>query len=428
MITIKQILDKFTTKASSRAVVFFSNVGSIFVPGVKRDYAQLADEGYNQCTEVFACINLIARASSGMKWLVYSKKGSGKKLVEIEDFNHPLVKLLRRPNPYTSWGKYIENLVGYYYVSGNGYIHRVGPSSTKPPMELWLLRPDRVEAIPSKNAAAGPIARYDYKVSEESKPVPLSPDRNVEGTPWQVVKHFKTFNPLDDLYGLSPIRAGARVIDQMNEAAILNYKMLKNGARPSGAFIVKGATDEKLEAELKKQLEEQYAGSGNAGKQLLLTGDMDWKQMGMTQKDMDWIEGQKMNTRRICSLMGVAPELIGDVQNKTYNNQKEARKALMIETVMPLMDNIQDELNAWLVPLFSDDLFIQYDKDDIDVIKDERTALWGRILQAVDSSVITPDEGRHELGFEALNTPDSKVLRPVVVKPPTAYPTPQAGA
>lgn len=422
MITFKQIREAFQTKASNRAVVFFSNVGSIFVPGVTRDYTQLADEGYQQCTEVFACINLIARASGGVKWLVYQKQKKGKKLVEIEDMNHPLVKLIIRPNPYQSWGKFIENLTGYYYVAGNGYVHRVGPGATKPPKELWLLRPDRVQVIPSKNPAAGPIARYDYKVKDESKIVPLGPDRNIDMTPWQVVKHFKTFNPLDDLYGLSPIRASARVVDQMNEAAVLNFKLLKNGARPSGAFVVKGAIDEKLEAELKKQLEEQYGGSGNAGKQLLLTGDMDWKQMGMTQKDMDWIEGQKMNSRRICSTMGVAPELIGDVQNKTYNNQKEARKALFVETVMPHLDNIQDELNAWLTPMFGDNIQIGYDKDDIDVIKDERTELWGRVLQAVDSSVITPNEGRFALGYEADLDPASDKLRPVQVKTPTRYP------
>jgi len=336
----------------------------------------------------------------------------------------PLVKLLRRPNPYQSFGKFLENLVGYYYVSGNGYIHRVGPNGKKPPMELWNLRPDRVQVNPSKSAAAGPIADFSYKVADDSKPITLSPDRILDGIAWQVVKQFKTFNPTDDLYGLSPIRAGARVIDQMNEASILNYNLLKNGARMSGAFVFKGSYDETIEANLKKQLQDQYAGTNNAGKQLLLTGDMDWKEMGINPKDMDWIEGQKMNTRRICSLMGVAPELIGDVQNKTYNNQKEARKALMIETVMPLLDNIQDELNAWLVPLFDEDVFIAYDKDDIDVIKDERTALWGRILQAVDSSVLTPNEGRDALGYEASPDPAASVLRPVVVKPPTRYPAP----
>lgn len=398
---------RFLSKAKRvMSAVLLADPTEVTWPLSMQDYRALADEGYTQCSEVYACINILAKTCKGVPWLVYKKQKKGKKLIEIEDFADPLVALIRRPNPSQSFAKLIENLVGFYEVSGNAYIYRVGPANNAPPRELWNLRPDRVKVIPANTPASGFIAYYTYTIKNED--APLKPDRLINSDPWQVVKHLKKFHPLDDLYGLSPIRAGARVADQINEASKLNYGLLKNGARMSGAFISKGSYDETTAAELKRQLLEQYAGSSNAGKQLLLTGDLDWKEMGIKPKDMDWIEGQKMSTRRICSIFGVAPELIGDVQNKTYNNQKEARRALYIEAVMPLLDELQDEFNHWLCPLFGDDYFMAYNQDAIEAIRDENAAKWTRILAGANAQVITRNEARHDLGYEALTAKDTE--------------------
>src|SRR6266404_5914274 len=98
---LQKVRQFLAIKAASRTTgVVFSGVSDYSVPSPDRDYGQLSDEGYQQCSEVYACINLIARTAKGIKWLVYQKPKTGKKLIEIEDYNHPLVKLIRKPNPY----------------------------------------------------------------------------------------------------------------------------------------------------------------------------------------------------------------------------------------------------------------------------------------------------------------------------------------
>jgi hypothetical protein len=110
---------------------------------------------------------------------------------------------------------------------------------------------------------------------------------------------------------------------------------------------------------------------------------------------MDWLKGQLLSTRRICSIFGVAPELIGDAANKTYSNQKEARKALYMDTVLPFMDEIAGELNNWLVPLYGDsNLYIAYDRDEIDAIQEDRETIWTRGIAALKAGGITPNEFR----------------------------------
>jgi phage portal protein BeeE len=88
---------------------------------------------------------------------------------------------------------------------------------------------------------------------------------------------LKKFHPLNDWYGLSSIEAAAYSIDQHNEASAWNQALLQNGARPSGALIVKsgengegGYLSEEQYVRVKNQMEDVYSGSANAGRPMLL--------------------------------------------------------------------------------------------------------------------------------------------------------------
>ena len=61
-------------------------------------------------------------------------------------------------------------------------------------------------------------------------------------------------------------------------------------------------------------------------------------------------------------------QLLGIEGSQTYANFEEARYALYLLTVLPLVDLYFDELNRWLVPLFGEDLKICYDKSSIDAL------------------------------------------------------------
>ena len=51
--------------------------------------------------------------------------------------------------------------------------------------------------------------------------------------------------------------------------------------------------------------------------------------------------------------------LIGIPDAQTYSNFAEAKLALYNETIIPLLDRIQSDMNEWLVPKFGDDLRIK---------------------------------------------------------------------
>lgn len=372
---------------TARAILSLTLGQPVWTP---RNYTNFAKEGYQANVYVFAAIRQIAMACAGIPWLVYRKNRSGQ-VEELED--HPLVTLLNRPNPWQGSGRFFENVTAFLMLSGNSYIEAVGPDG-RPPRELYVLRPDRMKVVPGN--AQQLISGYEYTVNGVK--VKLKPEQ---------VLHLKLFNPVDDWYGMGPIEAAARSIDQNNESRAWNVSLLQNAARPPGALVTNEELTEEQFNRLREQIQEQYAGHRNAGRPLLLEGGMDWKDLALSPADMHWLEGLKLSAREIAIAFGVPPELIGDTSNKTYSNYKEARLAFYTETILPLMDWLKDELNNWLVPQFGDDrLYVDYDRDEIEALQEDRGAVWDRAMEAVRQGVLTRNEARLLLGYEEVEGGD----------------------
>lgn len=376
---------------TTRAIVAMMLSQPVWTP---RNYANFAKEGYQNNVYVYACVRQIAMAVAGIPWIVY-RQGRGGKVEELDD--HPLAQLLERPNPWQGGSRFFENLVAFLMLSGNSYIEAVGPERGTP-KELYVLRPDRIKVLPGNSQQ--PIAGYQYTVGGVT--VTFKPEE---------ILHLKLFNPLDDWYGMSPIEAAARSIDQNNESRAWNVALLQNSARPPGALVTENELSEEQYKRLKEEIQEKYAGSKNAGRPLLLEGGLDWKEMGLSPADMHWLEGLKLSAREIAIAFGVPPELIGDNTNKTYSNYKEARQAFYTETVLPLLDWIRAELNNWLVPKFGDDkIYIDYDRDEIEALQEDREAVWKRAMEAVKIGVLTPNEARLLLGYEEIPGADTLMV------------------
>lgn len=385
---MQSIRNLFTKQSQiNRLLVAYGSGQPIWTP---TDYEQLAREGYKTNSYVYRCINLVAMACGGIPWLLYRKRGKNKR--ELDD--HPLITLMQRPNPKQGDTKFIENVIAFLLLSGNSYVERVGPRN-EPPRELYTLRPDRMRVV--KGNAHQPVAGYEYRV--DGQPF-VFPD--------EMIMHLKTFNPLDDWYGLPPLSAAARSTDQSNEAKAWNVAMLQNSARPSGVLSTPDNLGVDQFDRLKSELEEKYQGQSNAGKPMLLEGGLEWKQISINPKDLEWVEGQKISAREIAMVFGVPSEMLGDSSNKTYSNYKEARQAFYMETVLPLMDWLRDEFNNWLTPLFGDNLYLDYDIDEIEAIQEDRSLVWKRSADAVKSGLLTINEARESMGYET--HPDGDIL------------------
>ena len=315
---------------------------------------------------------------------------------------HALIDLLQRPNPTQGGAALFESINAFALIAGNSYLEAVGPSNASP-RELWTLRPDRMRVIPG--AQGLPEA---YRYTFDGKWVDFKVDTLTGRAP---VLHIKNFHPLDDWYGMSPLEAAAVSVDQHNDAARWNVSLLQTGGRPSGALVYTPGhadapdtlTPEQRQS-IRSELERYYSGMDNAGRPLVLEGGLDWKEMALTPKDMDWLGGKDVSAREIALAFHVPAQLVGIAGSQTFANFEQARLALFDDAVLPLLDHVKDELNNWLAPQFGDDLRIDYDIDKIEALALRRQQVWDKVSAA---TFLTVNEKRAALGYAALANGDT---------------------
>jgi HK97 family phage portal protein len=354
-----------------------------------RNYYQFALEAYVRNVIAHQAMGMVAGAAASVKFTLHT---TGTR-VHRELKQHPLIDLLLRPNPTQSHSEFFQALYHYRMISGNAFVQAVGPREAAP-TELHLLRPDRMAVIAGKGCMP---AGYRYTVGQQVTDFPVDP---ISGR--SRILHLKTFHPLNDWYGLSPVEAAAYSIDQHNQSGAWNQSLLQNGARPSGALVVRsdsatgGALSEDQYNRVKTQIDEQFTGSANAGRPLLLEGGLDWKEMSISPKDMDFVEAKNSSARDIALAFGVPPQLLGIPGDNTYSNLQEARLALWEQTVMPLVNRTADAFNGWLVPMFGGSMTLSPDSDSVTALAMRNQSIWERVQNA---DFLSDDEKRAAVGY-----------------------------
>jgi HK97 family phage portal protein len=199
----------------TRAMVAVTSVGRpVWTP---RDYECLAREGFAKNPVAYRCVRMIAEAAASAPLVVFHE---GRRASD-----HPLARLLSRPNPEQGGPDLMEAFFGSLQVAGNAYLEASGLET---PGELYALRPDRMKVVPGRQ---GWPEAYDYSVGGRSVRIA----RDADG--WLPVLHLKLFHPADDYYGFSPLEAAAFAIDVHNASGAWNKALLDNAARPSGALV-----------------------------------------------------------------------------------------------------------------------------------------------------------------------------------------------
>ena len=381
-------------------VVYYNGLG--YQVEQKTNYSDLVKEGYSSNAIVYRCINEIANASSRVDLNLFRGRQ------EVEE--HEILKLLENPNPTQGKVEFLVSVISYLLISGNSYILRSGPENREP-TELYPLRPDRIRIEPSTRSIP---SAYNYVVGGQTQ----NRYEIDQATGDSQVKQIKLFNPSDDYYGLSPIQTASIDIDSYNLANKHNVNLLSNGARPSGAVIFNPKDDsggsmqlsDVQRNQLVNDINQRFSGVNNAGKPMLLEGDFDWKEMGLSPKEMDFLEFKNMSAKDIALIFGVPSQLIGIKDTQTYSNFSEAKLALYNETIIPLLDRLQSDLNEWLTPQFGSDLYLKFDYDSIPAIAEQRKRVFESVIGGVQNGILTRNEARHQLGFDSISGADELLV------------------
>jgi len=371
-------------------------------------------EGYQRNATIYSIINLITKASTTIPFQIYevNNETSAKQYKSItsgimdgnamykanilrkraftELKDTPLENLLNRPNPEQSFSTFLQELIAFGKLTGNRYIYGVkpetGPNSDKFG-QLYVLPSQLVQIV--SDGLLEPVAGYRiiYNATVEVAP--------------EDICHIKDFNPDynsagSNLYGQSPLRAGLRVLTANNEAVTTGVKYLQNQTS-RGMLVDKEGTITQVQAQqLKQNFRRQYQGSENAGDVIVSSKDLSWVNFGLSAADLSLIEQYNATVKDLCNIYNIPVQLLNNTDSTTYNNMKEAKKAMYQNAVIPELIKIRDELNRWLVPQFGQNLYLDFDFTMISEMQEEVDKL---VSQLNTAWWISPNEKRDAMNY-----------------------------
>jgi HK97 family phage portal protein len=332
------------------------------------DYLASPISSYKQNVIVHRCVNLISQTASHIPWKIFYIENKKRVLSPFHTAN----RLLKNPSSNKGGADFFVEVIASKLLYGNSYILATGEAHT-PPKELFVLNSNNTDIIIEN---AKPVA-YRYNVAGKATIYPINPVSQISR-----VLHLKNYHPTDPIYGMSCLDAASISIEVHTRASQWNSSLLQNGARPSGALMMRDPnsylSDEQFER-LQEQFYKKYTGMNNIGRPLLLEGGLEWKEMSISPKDMDFIESKNAAAREIALSFGVPPQLLGISGDNTYSNMQEARLALWEETLIPLLDKIADSFSNWFSYLFNEDILVDFDRDSISALTEKRENIWGKI-------------------------------------------------
>jgi HK97 family phage portal protein len=355
-----------TTMVNGRLVTYDDNKETYFT------------KAYNVNDTVYSIINLITDKIRVAPWGVYrvvdeksykqykailkkkdwsakdhsrAVKLQGKALEMLED-GGALGQLLDNPNDTDTFSDLVANAAGFKLLTGDAYLwaNRLTLGSDKGlPGELVLLPSQYVE-IYSTDTFPSRVTGYrlSYLRDKENKYAP------------EDVMHTKYWNPDYQInganhYGVAPLKAALNLLQRSNSSMTASASLYKNegikGMLTLDHKVSEGASDEALDEvnRLAQAMRTSWTGETNRGKIGLGGYSMQWIPIGLSQQDMQIIESEKWDLRRLCNVFGLSSELLNDPDNKTYANKEEAEAALTTRAALPQMTSFRDNFNKKLI-------------------------------------------------------------------------------
>lgn len=343
---------------------------------------------YRLNSVVSICINWIATSWQAAP-AAYGRRSGAK--VEGTGENHPLLRLLRRPNGHTRGNRLVWQLLSDWYATGNAYCHIVTDGATNRtgmPVELHWLPARYME--PRRNYSTGQLSHYQYQPGNGVG------NGGAQGTydldPSEVI-HFRfgvqAENPL---LGCSPLLAQAAYIVADNAGAQYGAGLLHHGGLPPAVLVpdhagipqspMGGPTARALDKDTATRLSDELSEKMQTepGKVPFIGNAVKLVTLGYKPSEMALNELMEMPESRIPAAFGIPPEVLKlrlGMSHSTENNIAQSRAAAWEDCIIPVQDIFAEEwTEELLLPRYgvAGNHCIYYDRTEVGVLQPDKSA------------------------------------------------------
>ncbi|WP_128545087.1 phage portal protein [Larkinella soli] len=352
----------------------------------------LIDEGYLKNSDLYSVVTFIIRKAMRAPFYLYQvrdekslrsyKTLTGEdatseslkaaklmrtKALEEVDGDHPIKNLLERPNPYQTGLSFREAAIGYELLSGKRFI-RVNSGALEP-QELYIYPSPLMEIKAGDNY--GQIKGFRFTPWQE------------DFTPEQMI-YSHNFRPSIEGYGaelegLSPLEVLAFSLQEGNDAKKQSITQYQNGG-PKGILTLDDKLMESLTEDQAAQIEYNI-GSKVGGIHVSSVG-LKWMNLGLSPKDLALQEARSFALRDFCNVYGLDHRLFG--ADATFNNRNEAKKAAIVDAVIPRLMSLRDDLNRAFEPFNRGGkrYFVDCDVTDFPEMQEDMDKMVDRLTKA----------------------------------------------
>lgn len=358
-----------------------------------RNFDEFVHRGYGENPYIFMIVDRIATLLKNIPVLLVDDEDN---IIEDQRW----ADLKAKTNERDNWEEYIYRLASTYLVSGNGFTWGTSPIGMNDYTQLNVALPQNT-VIQTDSGEQWGIPQ-SYSITNQYGSGVIDAGRMLHMIKPNIIN--------DSNYGISALYSGQPIYTASNETFNAKASVHKNRGA-TGYASPKNSDDSLSETEaeqLQRAMDRQTAGSDKFGRIKWATMPIEFTQIGMSPNDLKLLELNKEARRDACALYSVPSVLFGDTDNSKYSNVKEAKQSIYTDAVLPLGDDIYQQLTTFLIrENWGIDGYLILDKSAIKSLQKDKNEEHDRIRKDVQMGIITPEQANAmlypELGFEPQN-------------------------
>jgi HK97 family phage portal protein len=341
---------------------------------------------------------------------IYELKKLQTKALELAGEDSELQYFLDHPNKFQSKTEFYQLTFLFKLLTGNYYIYKeildAGANQGKV-YEMYNMPPNYTFPIASKSLPRR-VEGYNFTLYNYTQLFTIDQ-----------IMHGKYANPVFDfmgneLIGLSPLSAGAKVLTTIaNETDYANQALKNAGA--GGVIVNEDPADLSMEAlgnmkdDVLRELGSAWQGNSNVNVNKLgfLAGKWNYLKLFIDPANMQLLEQARFTFKRLCNLYGIGDKLFNNDQGLKYDNYDIALRELYTNATLPLVGALCDDFNAGLTQHFQSNSVIGYDVSDIPELQENQADVINRFANAPAFRV---NDLYEAMGYGRLDDPSADVV------------------
>lgn len=359
-----------------------------------------AKELYQTQDNLRAVVDFLSNSIAQLPLKVYVRDGETERR---RDRDSVTALTLWRPNDYQTQFEFIRGLVEEYDVFGCVYVWAV-PSNVS--LSGWMLHIIPTEWV-IKTISATPYKHEAIRVCTRT-------GADAVDIPLDEVVQFKTYSPGNPGGYLSPISALRQTLNEQVEAGRFRRQLWRSSGRLN-AQIIRPKDVAPWDDEQKKKFATAFreawgAGGSKAGSIPIMEDGMEIKPFATSFKESEWAQSVKLSRESVAAAYGVNPSLIWHSDTQTYASSKDNARALYAECLGPVIQMIQQRINAFLLPMLGAEPGTYVEFDLTEKLKgsfEERAAIY---QAAAGGPYMTRNEVRAELNLPPVEDGDELIV------------------